>query len=93
MIECRVCYKKSTRKLFSTKLLRQNVDYFECLQCGYVQTVNPTWLEEAYASTMHTHDTGIMMRNSSNTSLVLATLIVMGSRKKNSLTMLEVMDY
>ena len=87
MIECRTCSKKTTRKIFSTKLLKQNIDYFECLQCGYVQTVNPTWLEEAYVSTMHAHDTGVMMRNSSNISLVLATLIVMGSRNK------KIVDY
>lgn len=82
MIECRSCSKNSIRKLFSTKLLQKNIDFFECQYCKYVQTEDPTWLDEAYKSAINTHDTGIMMRNSSNISLVLATLIVLGSRNK-----------
>lgn len=82
MIECRLCSENIKKKLFSGKLLEQNIDYFECPQCGYVQTEFPYWLEKAYKSKIHNQDTGIMIRNSSNISLVLATLIVLGSRNK-----------
>jgi hypothetical protein len=37
-------------------------------------------LEEAYASTINNSDTGIMSRNLSNISLVLATLILIKNR-------------
>jgi hypothetical protein len=38
-------------------------------------------LEEAYASPINISDTGVMSRNLSNVSLVLATLFLMGCRK------------
>ena len=39
-----------------------------------MQTEEPSWLNEAYASTINYSDTGIMSRNLSNLSIVLATL-------------------
>jgi hypothetical protein len=86
MIKCRICFESSTKSIFSAQLLRKNVAYFECLNCGYVQTEEPYWLENAYASTINISDTGIMSRNLSNVSFVLATLILM---KKKSV----VVDY
>ena len=83
MNKCRCCSKNLTSQLFSAKILNKDAAYFDCENCGYVQTEDPTWLELAYKSVMHTHDTGVMMRNSSNVSLVLATLVVMGARDKN----------
>lgn len=68
-------------------LLGRNVKYFDCPTCGYVQTENPTWLEEAYSCPINASDTGIMARNLSNVSLVLATLALM--QKRNSV----VVDY
>lgn len=87
MFKCRCCSNNISEKLFSTKLLKKNVDFFECSNCKYVQTESPTWLDEAYNSTIHTHDTGILMRNKSNISFVLATLHLIG--KKNS----SIVDY
>ena len=87
MNKCRCCLKDLTRQLFSAKLLEKYISYFECDNCGYVQTEEPTWLEEAYAHTINDSDTGIMSRNLSNISLVLATLTLIKNR--NSL----VVDY
>ena len=47
---------------------------------GYVQTEDPTWLDEAYASPINPSDTGIMDRNLSNVELVLASLALMKER-------------
>ena len=30
------------------KILKKDIAYFDCDQCGYVQTEEPFWLEEAY---------------------------------------------
>lgn len=84
---CRCCGETQVIKLFDADLLGRQVAYFECSNCGYVQTEEPTWLDEAYASTMNMSDTGIMARNLSNVSLVLATLATMGCRKS------QVVDY
>jgi hypothetical protein len=86
MIKCRLCFESLTKSLFSAQLFKKNVAYFECLNCGYVQTEEPYWLDNAYASTINISDTGIMSRNLSNLSFVLATLILM---KKKSV----VVDY
>lgn len=86
MIKCRLCFESITKSIFSAQLLKKNVAYFECLNCGYVQTEEPYWLDNAYASIINISDTGIMSRNLSNVSLVLATLILI---KKKSV----VVDY
>ena len=87
MKTCRCCNKVSITYLFQADLLGKNISYFECKNCGYVQTEEPTWLQEAYTSVINTSDTGIMARNLSNASFVLATLTLIGSRKS------KVVDY
>lgn len=60
---CRVC-KMKVEAIFSTVLLQKHpTQYFQCLDCGYVQTEEPYWLEEAYKTSINDSDTGIIMRN------------------------------
>ena len=80
MNKCRCCSKALNKQIFSAELLKKDVAYFECNNCGYVQTEDPYWLKEAYTSTINNSDTGIMLRNSSNVSFVLSTLILMKNR-------------
>ena len=50
--------------LFSTVLLQKHpTQYFQCLNCGYVQTEEPYWMEEAYKASINDSDTGMMMRS------------------------------
>ena len=83
MNKCRCCSNNLNEQLFSAELLKKNVAYFECNNCGYVQTEEPSWLEDAYASIINNSDTGIMSRNLSNVSLVLATLVLMKKRSSS----------
>ena len=60
---CRVC-KMQAEAFFSTVLLKKySVNYFKCSRCGYVQTEEPYWLEEAYNTPINDSDTGMIMRN------------------------------
>ncbi len=60
---CRVC-NKTVEAIFSTVLLQKHpAQFFKCSQCGYVQTEDPHWLEEAYESPINDSDTGMIMRN------------------------------
>ena len=60
---CRVC-KMEVEALFSTVILgKYSVKYCKCSQCGYVQTEDPYWLEEAYNTPINDSDTGMIMRN------------------------------
>jgi predicted O-linked N-acetylglucosamine transferase (SPINDLY family)/glycosyltransferase involved in cell wall biosynthesis len=63
MMHCKICETQSSF-FFSTKILNKyDVDYFQCPSCGFVQTEEPYWLEEAYNSPITASDIGILMRN------------------------------
>ena len=79
MTHCRVCQSDKQSFLFSADLLNRSVKYFECQTCKYVQTEEPDWLEEAYAATINSSDTGILTRNQGNVRHVLAALAVLGN--------------
>ena len=82
-MKCRLCSETISKSIFSATLLGKVVRYFDCSICGYVQTEQPTWLTEAYAEAMNDSDTGVMSRNIANTSLTLATLVLMGQAKSS----------
>jgi hypothetical protein len=79
-LKCRLCSSVILSQFSNAKILGHQVMYFECGICGYVQTEEPTWLDEAYKSPINPSDTGIMARNLSNVELVLATLALMKER-------------
>ena len=63
MTKCKVCNSES-KKVHSGKVLNKyNINYYQCTNCGFVQSENPYWLEEAYSSAISLSDTGIMSRN------------------------------
>ncbi|MBM5799428.1 MAG: class I SAM-dependent methyltransferase [Cyanobacteria bacterium K_DeepCast_35m_m2_023] len=84
---CRCCGTQIPSASFSTQILGREVNYYDCSCCGYVQTQDPTWLEEAYRQPINLTDTGIMLRNQANLSNVLATLALLRMRTK------KVIDY
>lgn len=59
---CRVC--DGPMELFDTaKMLdRYPSDFSRCTRCGMVAVLDTPWLEEAYASAIHTADTGLLRR-------------------------------
>ena len=86
-MNCRLCNSLIGNPFSEAELLGHKIKYFECAQCEYVQTEEPFWLDEAYASSINKSDTGIMARNLSNVRLVLATLTLMRKRTE------KVVDY
>jgi hypothetical protein len=70
---CRCCAEQSSQ-VFSATLLDNDVSYYDCPACGYVQTETPYWLDKAYSSAINNCDTGIMLRNQANVGFVMATL-------------------
>ena len=60
---CRVC-KTPVKAIFKSVLLQKySTQYYHCNNCGYVQTGEPFWLEEAYNMPINKSDTGMIMRN------------------------------
>lgn len=72
--DCRICHQKAT--FVMTGLLREQytIDYFECTYCGFVQTEQPYWLEEAYSTAINDSDTGLLQRNLYNVKNVIVIL-------------------
>ena len=84
---CRCCGQVLGEYVFKAHIFDRLVSFFECDRCGYVQTEEPDLLDIAYSSPINISDTGILVRNLSNVSLVLATLTTMKSKKS------QVVDY
>ena len=62
-MKCKICNNKSNY-IFKAQLLNKyDVKYYHCSNCGFLQTEDPYWLEEAYNNSITTSDTGIMSRN------------------------------
>jgi hypothetical protein len=62
-LNCRICGNTSS-KIFRRRILQTHeVDYFQCASCGFIQTEEPYWLDEAYRSPINTEDTGLLKRN------------------------------
>lgn len=54
----------TTELLFTNKILNEhNIEYYRCLETGFIQTEEPYWLEEAYSSAITKLDVGLVMRN------------------------------
>jgi hypothetical protein len=79
---CRSC-SHSTIEIFTGTLISHQVRYFECTNCGYVQTETPHWLDHAYAVAINDSDTGIMARNQINARIALATMLLLGKLDGN----------
>lgn len=78
---CRVC-RAPTQFVGAGRLLQEEISYFECQNCGFVQTESPYWLEEAYEETINLSDTGIVARNLTNRNFVISTLLALGGLQK-----------
>ena len=80
-MNCKICNNK-TQKIFNAKVLyKYEVDYFQCTVCGFAQTEQPHWLQEAYISSMNLSDTGVMQR-SERMSKVVTSIICLFLNKK-----------
>ncbi len=62
-MKCKICQSQSIKKFEAVILKKYEVKYYLCSHCGFLQTEEPYWLEEAYTETINLSDTGIMHRN------------------------------
>ncbi|KPQ39984.1 MAG: putative O-linked N-acetylglucosamine transferase, SPINDLY family [Phormidium sp. OSCR] len=60
---CHICQSPSHPFAQHQLLNRYLVQYFQCSHCGFVQTEDPYWLEEAYSSAIANSDIGLVTRN------------------------------
>jgi len=60
---CKVC-DSASRPFGNARVLgRHEVRYYRCEACGFVQTEQPYWLDEAYGTALIAADVGVAQRN------------------------------
>ena len=60
---CKICQSESPKFASARIFEKYEVDYFQCGNCGFVQTEDPFWLEEAYSEPIANSDVGLVYRN------------------------------
>ena len=60
---CKLCKQKTNQAFEALILGKYKIQYFHCSQCGFLQTEEPYWLQEAYNNPINLSDTGILDRN------------------------------
>ncbi len=63
MENCKVCGSDSPHFATARVLQKYDVNYYRCSQCGFIQTEDPYWLDEAYSEAIASSDIGILHRN------------------------------
>ena len=64
-MQCNICHSSVTKLHKGFILNKYEVQYFHCDRCGFTQTEEPYWLDEAYSDAVSISDTGVMARNAS----------------------------
>jgi hypothetical protein len=74
MNNCKIC-GEDVKPCFNASILNKyNVQYYKCVNCGFIQTDPPFWLNEAYANAITNQDIGLLNRNLA-IAPILASLI------------------
>jgi glycosyltransferase involved in cell wall biosynthesis len=62
-MKCHIC--TSTSNLFSKYQIlgKYDITYYQCTECGFVQTESPYWLDDAYSEAIADSDIGLVYRN------------------------------
>ena len=62
-MKCKICCSESLKFAKARVLVKYDIDYFQCSNCGFIQTEEPYWIKEAYSSPIATSDVGLVFRN------------------------------
>lgn len=73
---CRLCNAPTAQVFEKTLLGKHSVRYYQCSDCGCLQTETPYWLDEAYVPENEQYDTGQVQRSLQNAAFVRTLLKV-----------------
>jgi hypothetical protein len=80
-MDCPICQALTSNAFKALVLNKYEAQYQICPQCGYLFTLEPHWLDEAYTSAIASTDTGLVKRNIS-ISAKLACLLYFGLKER-----------
>jgi hypothetical protein len=74
-MKCKICSQASTAFAQARLLGRHEVQYYQCSNCGFVQTEEPFWFGEAYADAITSSDLGLVARNLGQSKICKAIIM------------------
>jgi Methyltransferase domain len=74
-MQCKVCHATTTAAFTSKILGKYDATYFRCSSCGFMQTEEPHWLAESYASAINDIDLGPINRAITGSRLVQGIIL------------------
>ncbi|RPD40487.1 class I SAM-dependent methyltransferase [Chitinophaga barathri] len=72
---CKICNTSSNLHLEGKVLSKYVVKYFKCASCGFIQTEQPYWLQEAYKNAITSLDIGLLTRNNHLLPIIQAIVL------------------
>jgi len=60
---CKICSGHSREFATGKVMSKYDIRYYRCDLCGFIQTEEPYWLQEAYCKPINQSDTGLLSRN------------------------------
>lgn len=82
-MNCKICLSSLDYFHSALVLKKYQVNYYRCTYCGFIQTDEPYWLEEAYSEAVNDYDIGLVSRNISN--VLIANFVIRNSFNKNGI--------
>lgn len=62
-MNCRICGSDAPFFSHATLLGKYKVAYYRCHQCGFIETEEPYWFDEAYSAAIAASDVGMVSRS------------------------------
>lgn len=62
-MKCKICESESCEFSRAKILKKYDIAYFRCANCGFIQTEEPYWIDEAYSDAVYCGDVGLVRRN------------------------------
>ena len=81
IVKCKICSSEASEVFQATVLKKYKVGYLKCPTCGFIQTENPHWLEEAYQASINLSDTGIVLRNRRAARIATSLILLFFNRR------------
>lgn len=74
MMTCKICNQATALFAQAEIIDTYAIAYYQCPQCGFVQTEQPYWLEEVYTEAINESDIGLVGRNLTQLQITRALL-------------------
>ena len=76
VVQCKICHSQSEFVFKAVVLGKHDTSYYQCPNCGFMQTEEPHWLLEAYASAITDLDLGPINRAITGARIVESVIIL-----------------